>query len=46
MKNPKSESRNPKQIRITAMTESTPLFAASDFGFVSSFGFRISDLSP
>jgi len=47
--NPKSEIRNPKQIRMTKIQISKlwwhkPVhFENSDFEFVSDFGFRISD---
>src|SRR6266404_9878458 len=48
--NPKSEIRNPKQIQITKQEnpkrDGVPVsdFLRWDFGFVSNFGFRISDL--
>jgi Flp pilus assembly protein TadD len=47
-KNPKSEVRNPKQIQSTKSqisNQKVPDIGASDLGFVSDFGFRISDLA-
>ncbi len=47
-KNPKSEARNPKQIQNTKSqisNQEVPDIGASDLGFVSDFGFRISDLA-
>jgi len=47
MKNPKSEIRNPKEIR-SPKSEGTGRrlsIRVSDFGLLSDFGFRISDLS-
>jgi hypothetical protein len=49
-KNPSFEYRNPKQIRISKIQNAeTPLsgtFEIWSFEFVSSFGFRASDLDP
>jgi FkbM family methyltransferase len=47
-KNPKSEARNPKQIQSTKSqisNQEVPDIGASDLGFVSDSGFRISDLA-
>src|SRR5437868_1466326 len=46
--NPKSESRNPKQIRMPNRKNriGMPKVAALDFGFVSDFEIRISDFYP
>jgi len=47
-KNPKSEARNPKQIQSTKSlisNQEVSDIGASDLGFVSDFGFRISDLA-
>src|SRR3954463_10640232 len=45
--NPKLENRNPKQIRNPKKKTKRAkqvLFSCSNFGFVSDFGFRVSDL--
>jgi predicted CXXCH cytochrome family protein len=45
-KNPESDARNPKQIQSTKSqisNQEVPDIGASDLGFVSEFGFRISD---
>src|SRR5262245_20271081 len=45
IRNPKSE-RNPKaEIRNVLRTPIAAIFRASDFGFLSDFGFRISDFT-
>jgi hypothetical protein len=47
MKNSKSEARNPKQIRMTEIQnfkQNFLVFEHSNFGFVSSFDIRISNL--
>jgi len=55
-KNPKSETRNPKQIQITKIAMLKTLLRSpgspfrklenSDFGFVSDLDIRYSDLTP
>jgi len=44
-RNPKSEIRSPKEIRMakSEMYAGTRIIRASDFGLLSDFGFRISD---
>ena len=49
MRNPKSEDRNPRETRnqkseFRSIQRETVGFRASDFGFLSGFGFRASDL--
>jgi len=48
LKNPKSEYRNPKQIRNSKIQkkQTKKVFEFETFGFVTNFGFRASDLDP